>query len=155
MFPKYEQSLRALAFDFFQNREDAEDAIQEISIKLLNLTPPEGSNEDGWAYVVIMNALKDEYRRMRKNNKAVPMIQEELEEHNDPYEYAATAEAAMLIEDNYSKLPEEIREACYLRYHDGLSYETIASIQGIPVGTVGSRIHRGKEMLSFMLDMEA
>lgn len=154
MFPKYEQSLRALAFDFFQNREDAEDAIQEVSMKLVDMSPPEAGNVDGWAYVVIMNALKDEYRKMKTRNKPVPMIQDELEDCNDPFEYAAAAEVAVMLEDNYNNLPKEIREACYLRYHEGLSYEAIAEIQQIPPGTVGSRIHRGKEMLSFMLDIE-
>lgn len=151
MYQKYEQTLKALAHDFFPCKEDAEDAIQEISIKMLGLNPPD-ENQDGWAYVVIMNALKDEYRKMKVRNRPVLMIEEELIDANDPYEYALTAEAALLLEENNKLLPDDVREACHLRYHHGLSYEAIAAAQGVPVGTVGSRIHRGKELLSYMLD---
>lgn len=151
MYNKYLSTIKALAYDFFPNRADAEDAIQEVCIKLIDVQPPqtEGTNENAWAYVVISNALKDEYRKLKSRNKPVPMYSDELIDESDPYEHFAKQEIVMTLSNNYEQLPQEIKEACSLRYQKGLSYEEIAKEQGVPIGTVGSRLARGKDMLSY------
>lgn len=156
MFEKYERTLRNLAKDFFPNKEDAEDAMQEVRIKLLSVTAPSGEddNEEAWMYVVISNALKDEYRKAKSRNKQVVMYTDELVDEADPFEYVAKHEKLAYIKGNYDSLPEEIKEACVLRYHEQLSYDEIAKRQGVPIGTVGSRLARGKEMLSYSVDNE-
>lgn len=156
MYNKYLSTIKALAHDFFPNKADAEDAIQEVCIKLLDMQPPqtEDTNEDAWAYVVISNALKDEYRKSKSRNKPVLMYADELVDEADPFEYVAKYEKLAYIKGNYSSLPKEIKEACELRYHEQLSYDEIAKRQGVPIGTVGSRLARGKEMLSYSVDNE-
>ena len=147
MYQKYESVIKNLASDFFPNKEDAEDAIQEVTLKLVGLTPPD-DNPDAWAYVVIRNAMSDELRKWKSRNKPVLMISDELVEENDPFEYAASCEAIALIHNNYDSLPEDIRITFELRYKDELSYDQIAEQLNVPIGTVGSRIARGKAMLS-------
>lgn len=151
MYQKYESTIKALAYDFFQNKEDAEDAIQEVSLKLVGMEPPT-DNPDAWAYVVIRNAVNDELRKWKTKNRAIPSYSDEYVDENTPFEYVAERDVALALASNYNNLPDDIKETYYLRYQLGLSYEMIAHEQGIPIGTVGSRIARGKELLSLELD---
>lgn len=149
LYEEYEQSIKALAFDFFTSPEDAEDAIQEINIKLMTTNIPEGvENRGGWMYVLVMNVLRDEYRKMHAKKRTPPTHPDDVVDFNDPYEYLAERELAVSIVDNYHKLPTELRQTCYLRYQKGLSYEEIAMRQDLPTSTVGTRLMRAKELLS-------
>lgn len=149
LYLEYEQSIRALALDFFPSLEDAEDAIQEVNIKLLNTKPPEDvENEGGWMYVLVMNVLRDEYRKQHAKKRTPPTHPDDMVDYNDPYEYMAERELAVSIVDNYHKLPSDLRETCFLRYQKGLSYEAIARKLGVPTSTVGTRLMRAKELLS-------
>lgn len=150
MYQMYESTIKAIAHDFFPNKEDAEDAIQEVAIRLMDKEiPPEAKGkEDAWAYVVILNAIKDEYRKWKTKQKPIPMIEDELIDVADPYEKLVERERMLALEEGYANLPEDLRVTHYLRYEEELSYEEIARLLGIPVGTVGSRLTRGKELLS-------
>ena len=150
MFEKYKKTIDTLARDYFPNKQDAEDASQEVCIKLLDIVPPTGedSNEEAWMYVVISNALKDEYRKWKTRNKQPATLSSDLVDEHSPFDYAAEQERLMFLQESFDGLPAEIREACLLRYHEQMSYEDIAKLQGVPPGTVGSRLARGKEMLS-------
>ena len=72
MYQKYENMIKALTRDYFPVKEDAEDAAQEIAIKLLTMkdSPPQ-DNEAGWMYVVIDNACKDIYRAAKRRQGAI------------------------------------------------------------------------------------
>lgn len=150
MYKKYEGMIKSLAHDYFSVHADAEDAVQEVSIKLAEATHPSlPENEEGaWIYVVVSNAYKDILRKMKRQAQQPPILVEELIDTNDPYEYAAQEEAALAIASNYTKLPESVRETCYLRYQKGLSYDAISDVQGIPIGTVGSRLVRARALLA-------
>lgn len=150
MYKKYERMIKGLARDYFPNNEDAQDAVQEINIKLTEAPHKElpEDEEGAWIYVVVSNAYKDILRKMKRQSQQPPILIEELIDTNDPYEYAAQEEAALAIASNYTKLPESVRETCYLRYQKGLSYDAISEMQGIPIGTVGSRLVRARALLA-------
>jgi RNA polymerase sigma-70 factor (ECF subfamily) len=149
MYIKYDHMIKTLTNDYFSNREDAEDAAQEIRVKLAGLEgkAPE-ENEPGWVYVVIDNACKDIYRKAKRSRQQAPILEDEMIDSNDPYEHAAQEEASLLLGLSYENMPPAIRTTCYLRYHLGWGYEEIAAELGIPPGTVGSRLMRAKELLS-------
>lgn len=148
MYQKYENMIKALTRDYFPVKEDAEDAAQEIAIKLLTMkdSPPQ-DNEAGWMYVVIDNACKDIYRAAKRRQGELPPMESDVLA-NEPYQYAVQSEELVEFTTRYEELPAHLREVCWLRYQKGLSYEAIAEKLGIQLGTVASRLSRAKEALS-------
>jgi RNA polymerase sigma-70 factor (ECF subfamily) len=142
-----------------RNPSDAEDLIQETFLRAYRGFAgfQEGTNLKAWLYRILTNTFINSYRKKQREPKTVP--DENVE---DWYLYdrlaaqssEASAEATVLeaIPDEDVKaaldaLPEAFRMAVLLADVEGFSYKEIADILDIPIGTVMSRLHRGRRAL--------
>jgi RNA polymerase sigma-70 factor (ECF subfamily) len=135
---------------------DADDAAQEAMIGIVRGLPrfDRRSRLSTWIYRIATNAALDELRR-RKRRPALALVGEEGEpiEPADP-RAERTVEAAvdrMTIDAALDALGEEFRTAVVLRDVADLDYAEIAEVLGVPVGTVKSRIARGRSQLAAIL----
>ena len=139
---------------------DADDATQEALIKIVrNLPRFDGRSSFGtWAYRIATNAALDELRK-RKRRPALAMVRDDdsgpharnagLDPVDDLAGRRVEAIADRLaIDSALADLPEEFRAAVVLRDVGDLDYAEIAEVLEIPVGTVKSRIARGRRMLA-------
>lgn len=143
------------AYRLTGNPADAHDLVQEVLLRVhKGLAGYQPGSFEGWLWRITRNAFLDEVRR-RQRRPTNP-----LPEEVDRWDVAAT-EAADVAYDRISlgddiqkallELPYEFREAVVLCDVVGLSYEEIAQAVAAPIGTVRSRIHRGRKLLRGLL----
>ncbi len=151
----YGRKIYNFAYRLTGNPADAHDLVQEVLLRvrkgLANYQP--GSFE-GWLWRITRNAFLDEVRK--RNRRPTSPLPEEMDRWD-----VATSDSADLEFDRISlgddiqkallELPVEFREAVVLCDVVGLSYEEIAEAVAVPVGTVRSRIHRGRRQLRELL----
>jgi RNA polymerase sigma-70 factor (ECF subfamily) len=141
-----------LARDYFPNPEDAEDAVQEVYIKLATAgsrAPDGDADAGGWVYRVAENTLKDLKRKARLRNRADirdVLHYDDVVDNDDPLTLLLRQEAGSMFLSNYGNLPPKLRTVFIARYQDGLSYEQIAKKYNIAIGTVASRMTRAREL---------
>lgn len=147
LLPRLRRLARALA----RNVHDADDLVQIAIERALarsdQLRP--GAPLSSWMYGILRNAWIDESRvRVRRNRVFTP---EELGENiADP---AGDQHAEMLsVREAMAQLPDEQREVVGLVLVEGLSYKEASEIMSVPIGTVTSRLARGREALKNLLD---
>jgi RNA polymerase sigma-70 factor (ECF subfamily) len=142
--------LRRFARTIARNPHDADDLVQiaiERALTRSDQLRPD-SRLSSWMFGILRNAWIDEARtRGRRNRVFVP---EELGENIG--DASSDAQADMLsVQDAMARLPEEQRIAVGLVLIEGLSYKEAAEIMNVPIGTVTSRLARGREALQAML----
>ncbi len=144
-----------MAYQFCGRYEEAEDMTQEIFMKLYTSLPkynPE-KNFTAWVLTLAKNHLIDAYRHSRREKS----MRDEFDEHllgaltPDPEQIMLATEEHRLVWQGLDKLPADMRLAIILTEIQGKSYEEAASILGVPVGTVKSRVSRGKIQLAHLL----
>jgi RNA polymerase sigma-70 factor (ECF subfamily) len=135
---------------------DAADATQEAMIAVVRgLAAFDGrSSFSTWSHRVAVNASLDELRRRRR--RPVPILDASPAEPDHPLggqggDPAAAVAERLQVEGALARLPTDYRVAVVLRDLSGLSYSEIADVLGIPVGTVRSRIARGRGVLAGLL----
>lgn len=155
--PAYGYALR-----LSRNRADAEDLVQEASLRAYRgrsgFQP--GTNFKAWFFRIVTNCFWGVHRREGRRPHTV-----DFDDTPDLYIFAASGAvglpqagedpASLLIErlgaervaDALAHLPDEFRVACALYFMEDFAYHEIAEILGVPVGTVRSRLHRGRKML--------
>ncbi len=134
---------------------DADDATQEALIKIVRSLPKfDGrSSFATWAYRIATNAALDELRK-RKRRPALHAVRDDGGEANlEPVDEMSERRIGsvadrLALDDALAALPEDYRSAVVLRDVADLDYAEIADVLGIPVGTVKSRIARGRRMLA-------
>ena len=138
------------AYRLTGNADDANDLVQEVLLRvrrgLQSYTP---HSFDGWLWRITRNAFLDEVRRRRRRPVA-PLPDDDRgvgESAPPPDEVLAAVRLGEDVQRALLELPYEFREAVVLCDVVGLSYEEIAAAADIPIGTVRSRIHRGRKML--------
>jgi RNA polymerase sigma-70 factor (ECF subfamily) len=151
-----------IAMRLTRNQADAEDLIQEAALlafrAFASFEP--GTNFRAWFFKILTNC----YFSKRRREKSRP-VTSDLDDTPDLYLYARSAEAgfptqgpdpaAQLLDRlgtervvaAIARLPEEYRVVSTLYFMEDLSYEEIAEVLGCPIGTVRSRLHRGRKML--------
>ena len=138
------------AYRLTGNRADAQDLVQEVLLRVRRgLTAYTPQSFDGWLWRITRNAFLDEVRR-RKRRPSVPLPEDDRgvgESAPAPEDVLANIRLGEDIQRALLTLPYEFREAVVLCDVVGLSYDEIAAAADIPVGTVRSRIHRGRAML--------
>ena len=153
---KFQSRVIATGFKYVQERQLAEDIAQEAFIKSYKSIDSfrEESSFYTWVYRITVNTAKNYLvSSKRKNEVMVSDLSEndsfypEKINLDSPQEILKASELRDLILEALSSLGEETRTALSLREFDGLSYEQIAEIVKCPVGTVRSRIFRGREMI--------
>lgn len=150
------------ALRFTRNRADAEDLVQEAALLACRgfRTFEQGSNFRAWFFRILTNAFYSKYRKRKRQGTDV-----ELEDSPELYLYMQTAtlglhgkvsdpaQALMAKLENehvtaaIEALPEEYRVVATLYFMQDFAYQEIADIVGVPVGTIRSRIHRGRRLL--------
>jgi RNA polymerase sigma-70 factor (ECF subfamily) len=154
-------SLYSAAMRMTRNAQDAEDLVQETFLKAYRAYPgfAEGTNLKAWLYRILTNTYINSYRAKRRRPEET-----ELEDVEDLYLYrrlagadgasgrSAEEEALERFTDDEVKaalesLPEGFRLAVLLADVEGFSYKDIAEIMDVPIGTVMSRLHRGRKAL--------
>ena len=143
-------TVRAVCHRIVINRSDAEDATQMALISIVRALPSfDGRSKfSTWIYRIATNAALDEVRRIQR--RPIPTEKESV--YDSPTSDRTSAvDAQMDVSGALSQLPEEYRTAIVLRHVADLDYEEIAAIQGVPVGTVRSRLARGRAQLAEIL----
>ena len=140
--------LYNVAYRLAGNDADAQDLVQEALVRvrrgLESYTP--GSLE-GWLARIVTNVFLDEVRRKRRRPVVALPEQPDLVLPASAAADAASEELSADVQSALTALPEEFRTAVVLCDVVGMSYEEIAGAQSVPVGTVRSRIHRGRRLL--------
>jgi RNA polymerase sigma-70 factor (ECF subfamily) len=159
---QYMGSLYSAALRMTRNRSDAEDLVQETYLKAYRGygTFREGTNLKAWLYRILTNTFINAYRARRRHPE-----ESELEEVEDFYLYrhlggleavaaGRSAEDEVLesftddeVKEAIESLPENFRITVLLADVEGFSYKEIAEITDVPIGTVMSRLHRGRRAL--------
>ena len=152
---RYGSALYNFVYRFVSRRETAEDIVQEAFLRCLRHRKkcPPIQHVSTWLFTIAANLAKTELRR-RKRWTWVPIEHDDENESqvyyepvdNDPLPDAQieTDRAEKTILEAIERLPEEFREAVLLRDLNGLAYEEIAKITEVPIGTVKSRVNRGR-----------
>jgi RNA polymerase sigma-70 factor (ECF subfamily) len=142
--------LRRFARSLVNNVQDADDLVQLAIERALShseqLRP--GARLSSWMFGILRNAWIDESRS--KGRRSRLFVPEELGENvADPI--TSGHADALSVQDAMARLPIEQREVVGLVLVEGLSYKEAAEIIGVPVGTITSRLARGRDSLQAML----
>ena len=150
------------AYHLTRNEADAEELVQEAALLAYKGFDrfELGTNFKGWFMTILRNRFISGYR---KKQREVPTV--DLEDAPDLYMYSKSLESGLATQtsepakyvierldaeqvgDALAELPMEFREAATLYFTQDMSYQEIADVLGVPVGTVRSRLHRGRKLL--------
>lgn len=159
---QYSRQLYSAAMRMARNPADAEDLVQETYLKAYRAydTFQEGTNLKAWLYRILTNTYINKYRKDTRRPDEV-----DLGDVEDLYLYRRlgsedTVEVSRTTEDRVldglvesdvkaavEELPENFRMPVLLADLEGFSYKEIAEILDIPIGTVMSRLHRGRKAM--------
>lgn len=148
----YGSMLYALSYRLTGNPDDARDLVQDVLLKVnKSLSTFRPGSFKGWLYRITVNAFYDRKRREKRIRfQALPDDMSRFAEGElapDPAESLAKVRLDDDIQEAICDLPEEFKAAVVLCDVVGLSYEEIAEQTGVAIGTVRSRIHRGRAQL--------
>ncbi len=146
LMERHERRVYNLAYRMLGRPEDAADAAQDTwLICLQKLAGFRGSSSfTTWLHRVAVNVCLD---TLRKRRREAPPAQDDLEPPPSPDAADASA-AAIDVQRALLEVPQEFRAALILHDAQGVPYEEIAETIGAPIGTVKSRIHRGRVALA-------
>ncbi len=158
------EALYRTALRMTKNPGDAEDLVQETLLKAYKSFDrfETGTNAKAWLFKIMTNTFINTYRARQKESTSVS-----FDEIDDSYLHSQitgmSSESGNPEKDFFNKildgdvvaaiekLPEEFRMVVVLAFNEGFAYQEIADILGIQVGTVKSRLHRGRKILQKLL----
>lgn len=163
---QYAPQLFSTALRMTRSRSDAEDLVQETYIKGWRSfhTFQEGTNLRAWLFRIMTNTYINKYNAQKRKGTEVEL--DDIEElflykrlgSIDQSQLSSSAEDQMLelftddeVKNALEELPEDFRMPVLLSDVDGFSYKEISEMLEIPIGTVMSRLHRGRKAMQKML----
>lgn len=152
---RFQRKIWYVAFQFTGRSDEAEELTQEIFLHLLSVLPSFDASGSlpGWIQRVARNYAIDHYRRRRRERSLV-RDDEHAEEilltardrsgKTDPHETLESKDLSEWLRSVLDRLPTELAQAVILRDLQEMTYDEMAELLGIPLGTVKSRINRGR-----------
>ena len=152
---QYQDRLVFSVYKFLKDYELAQDIAQEAFVKAFkNIEKFRGdSSFYTWIYRIAINTAKNFLSSKSRKSEIYDdeimelKLSESAVTSENPENILEAEELRSLMMDAIQGLPDDIRTTLSLREFDGLSYEEIAEVQNCPIGTVRSRIHKGREIL--------
>ncbi|MDC3012028.1 sigma-70 family RNA polymerase sigma factor [SAR86 cluster bacterium] len=152
---QYQDRLVFSVYKFLKDYELAQDISQEAFVKAFkNIEKFRGdSSFYTWIYRIAINTAKNFLSSKSRKSEIYDdeimelKLSESAVTSENPENILEAEELRSLMMDAIQGLPDDIRTTLSLREFDGLSYEEIAEVQNCPIGTVRSRIHKGREIL--------
>lgn len=155
----YGRRVYNLSYRYTGRKDEAEDLTQDIFIRIyqnLKSYRPDSGSFQNWILRIARNLVIDRYRQSRRFQPAGGSEELETMSFSDdktpnPQRSAEQVEAAKFLQDGLRSLSPELKEAIILRDLEGMAYQEIADLLGVPEGTVKSRINRGRIELTRLL----
>lgn len=158
----YQKDLRAAAFRYTRNEGDAEDLVQETLLRAFRAwhSFQPGTNCKAWLLRILTNSFINNYRKSTKEKRYLsrqePLIcPTRLHAASHPEQNLVNQWLSDEVSHALSTLPLDYKEVVTLADIHGLSYKEIADSLNCPIGTVMSRLHRGRKILSKILSSYA
>jgi len=157
---RFKSPLFNFVYRFLGDYELCSDVVQETFIRVFrNVDSYKNIGKfSTWIYTIASNLTKTEYRKIRSSkNFSISNFGQEGEDYEisdstyRPDNMVESVQTGELIQKALLEIPEQYREMVILRDIQGLAYEEITEITGLPIGTVKSRINRGREKLQKLL----
>jgi RNA polymerase sigma-70 factor (ECF subfamily) len=151
-----------VAYHLTRSRQDAEDLVQEAALSAFKNFHQfqSGTNFRAWYMRILTNAFFAHYRRRRRSLETTSLEDAQplhllfasqraglLEHHKDPAALIVDRLGEERVGKALGDLPDEFRVVCTLYFMNDASYQEISEMLDCPVGTVRSRLHRGRRML--------
>lgn len=156
LFKMYEKYLYKLCYSYVQNEQDALDIAQEVYIKIFkNISSFDAKMPfHPWFRAVAVNTCLNFKRAYRYDSVSLDgrdeddqALEEVVAAQNDVEAEVLDKELGRLIRENLECLKPKHRMVLVLRYYEGLSYEEIAAVLKVPLGTVKTDIYRARNLL--------
>jgi len=159
-------ALFNLAVNLTRNRKDAEDLVQETYLRAYRFfdTYKRGTHIKAWLFRILRNTFINRYRAARvrpeevdfaklESSYEVMVAEDYLKAHQPPSPEKSVMDAVLddEIQQAMARLPEEYRSVVIMALVEEMSYKEIASALSVPLGTVMSRLHRGRKLLQASL----
>ena len=162
LLQQYEPDLYRICFGYLRNRDQSLEVMQEVYIRIFRSIQAFDEQKQflPWAKKITINACLN-YRRDNKRHEQVSLddqrngqeaLLNSLSSNIDVEEIACTADLQDQVNCCIGKLPDNYRIALTLRYIEDMTYEQIATVLDIPLGTVKSNIARGRTILKAELE---
>jgi RNA polymerase sigma-70 factor (ECF subfamily) len=159
VYDRFGDMVYNLAARMSGSREEAADLTQEIFLRIYRHLGSFGgrSTLKTWVFRIAINHCRD---RLSRHFPSMKSIDDDVEDGGvpiadpgrGPEELALAADEGRRVSEGLARIPPVFREAVVLRDLEGLSYEEIAEVLGVRVGTVRSRIARGRDQLRALLE---
>ncbi|MDG5766853.1 sigma-70 family RNA polymerase sigma factor [Balneolales bacterium ANBcel1] len=144
------------------NENDAEDLVQDTIVKAFRFfsSYEKGTNAKGWLFRILKNSYINNYRKASKQPTRVdydeiePFYESIRSEQSNTTDLESSMYGQMMDDDissALSSLPEDFRTVVLLCDVEGFTYEEISNMLDVPIGTIRSRLHRGRNLLKAQL----
>jgi RNA polymerase sigma-70 factor (ECF subfamily) len=136
---------------------DAEDVVQDACIRAVRYLPSlRDADARAWLFAIVRNAWYSRLSRRSATAESAaydPERDDPLDDALDPEKQLMQRDAVTVVRAALERLPLDFREVIVLRELEGMSYKEISAVLGVPIGTVMSRISRGRERLAAALNL--
>jgi RNA polymerase sigma-70 factor (ECF subfamily) len=162
LYRRYEKPIFSFIYRMVLSAADAEDLCQETFLKVIRAKKKyrKTAKFKTWLFNIALNLCRDRTRRMKfrshlslnstafsQDNDEIQVQQSICDPLSDPTKRAQTAEMKALVQQAFTKLPQQERTVIILRQYHAMKFSEIAEIMNCPVGTAKSLNHRGCEKL--------